>query len=143
MNHTILLLILYLNHGKFIIIQGFESLTFFHSLFNLGLLCFRAIILFILPELEFNICDQMLIEQGLLSHGNSSLLIKYVTLIDIYRYCSLNSKGILYLWASISFSIIIRQNHKWYLLNNLVVISKLHLSTIDQLMIRNIFITKM
>jgi hypothetical protein len=97
MNHTILLLILYLNHGKFIIIQGFESLTFFHSLFNLGLLYFRAIILFILPELEFNICDQMLIEQGLLSHGNSSLLIKYVTLIDIYRYCSLNSKGILYL----------------------------------------------
>ncbi|CAF0773073.1 unnamed protein product [Rotaria sordida] len=56
----------------------------------------KAIILFIVPEHEFNIGDQMLIEKGLLSYGNSSLLIKHVTFIDICQYCSLDSKGILY-----------------------------------------------
>ncbi|CAF2530259.1 unnamed protein product [Rotaria sp. Silwood2] len=56
----------------------------------------KAIILFIVPEKEFNIGDQMLIEKGLLSHGNYSLLIKHVTFIDICRYCFLDSKGILY-----------------------------------------------
>ncbi|CAF4333686.1 unnamed protein product, partial [Rotaria sordida] len=52
----------------------------------------KAIILFIVPEHEFNIGDQMLIEKGLLSYGNSSLLIKHVTFIDICQYCSLDSK---------------------------------------------------
>lgn len=55
-------------------------------------------ILFVIPEREFNIGDQMLIEQGLLSRcEHSSLLIKHVTLIEISRCCSLNSKGILFL----------------------------------------------
>ena len=56
-----------------------------------------AIILFIIPEREFNIGDQILIEQGLLSRENSSLLVKHVTFIDIYQYCFLDSNGILYL----------------------------------------------
>ncbi|CAF3542661.1 unnamed protein product [Rotaria sp. Silwood1] len=56
----------------------------------------RAIILFVIPENEFNIGDQMLIEKGLLSYGNSSLLIKHVTFFDICRYGFLDSKGILY-----------------------------------------------
>ena len=65
---------------------------------------FRAMILFVIPEREFNIGDQMLIEQGLLSRcDHPSLLIKHVTLIEISRCCSLNSKGILFLWASTSF----------------------------------------
>ncbi|CAF4238391.1 unnamed protein product [Rotaria socialis] len=55
----------------------------------------RAIILFVVPEHEFNIGDQMLIEKGLLSFENS-LLVKHVTFVDIYRNCSLDSKGILY-----------------------------------------------
>ncbi len=95
MNHMILLLILYMNHGKFIIIQGLEKFIFYKLL--IILFYFRAIILFIIPEREFNIGDQMLIEQGLLSHENSSLLVKHVTFIDICRYCFLDSKGILYL----------------------------------------------
>ncbi|CAF4336541.1 unnamed protein product [Rotaria magnacalcarata] len=56
----------------------------------------KAIILFVVPEHEFNIGDQMLIEKGLLSYENS-LLVKHVTFVDIYRNCSLDSKGILYL----------------------------------------------
>ncbi|CAF0935091.1 unnamed protein product [Adineta ricciae] len=57
----------------------------------------KAMILFVIPEREFNIGDQMLIEQGLLSRcDHPSLLIKHVTLIEISRCCSLNSKGILF-----------------------------------------------
>jgi hypothetical protein len=58
---------------------------------------FSAIIIFVIPEREFNIGDQMLIEQGLLSHGKSSLLVKHVTFIDICQKCFIDSKGILYL----------------------------------------------
>jgi hypothetical protein len=90
----ILLLILYINHGKFIIIQGLKK--FFYELLII-LFYFSAIILFIIPEREFNIGDQMLIEQGLLSYENCFLLVKHVTFIDICQYCFLDSKGILYL----------------------------------------------
>ncbi len=68
---------------------------FFCSLFILFYI--SAIILFVITEREFNIGDQMLIEQGLLSYEDSSLLVKHVTFIDICRYCFLDSKGILYL----------------------------------------------
>lgn len=57
----------------------------------------RAIILFVVPEREFNIGDQSLIEEGLLSRNTSSLLVKYVTLIDVHRHCSLDSTGTLLL----------------------------------------------
>ena len=63
----------------------------------IGLFDFSAIILFVIPEREFNIGDQMLIERGLLSHSKSSLLIKHVTFIDICQQCSLDCNGALYL----------------------------------------------
>ncbi|CAF3907219.1 unnamed protein product [Adineta steineri] len=57
----------------------------------------KAIILLIKTEREFNIGDQMLIEQGLLlRESSSSLLVKQVTFIDVCQNCSLNLEGILY-----------------------------------------------
>lgn len=94
MNHMILLLIHYINHGKSIINQSLKFI-YFHEIISFNI--YRAIILFVIPEREFNIGDQTLIEQGLLLYKNPSLLVKHVTFIDICQYCSIDSNDILYL----------------------------------------------
>jgi hypothetical protein len=54
-------------------------------------------ILFVVPEQEFNIGDQLLIERGLAEREPASILIKHVTWLDICRRCSLDSFGVLFL----------------------------------------------
>lgn len=56
-----------------------------------------SIILFVVPEQEFNIGDQLLIEQGLIQRADDRLIIKHVTMNDLCQHCSLNSQGNLFL----------------------------------------------
>ena len=53
-------------------------------------------ILLVIPQHEFNIGDQVLIEQGILNRAESDLLIKYVTFADLCINCRVDQDGKLY-----------------------------------------------